>query len=128
MRLLDTDICVDLLRGHAPTVNWLSSLTGEIAIPGYVALELYNGCLNKTDAAGVTKFLANFDTVWPTEADCAVTLSFFPDRKLSHNLGLLDALIAACTLGRGASLCIFNVKHFASIDGLVVEQPYSKAP
>jgi predicted nucleic acid-binding protein len=45
---------------------------------------------------------------------------------LSHSLGLLDALIGACALGRGATLLTFNSKHYRMIAGLVIEQPYSR--
>jgi predicted nucleic acid-binding protein len=48
--------------------------------------------------------------------------SFF---HLSHRLGLLDALIAACALGQAATLCAFNLKHYRVIAGLITEQPYS---
>jgi predicted nucleic acid-binding protein len=43
-----------------------------------------------------------------------------------HRLGLLDALIAACALGQGATLCTFNVKHHRVVAGLVTEQPYPR--
>jgi predicted nucleic acid-binding protein len=44
---------------------------------------------------------------------------------ISQNLGLIDALIAGTTIGLGATLCTFNVKHYRNIAGLVVEQPYA---
>ena len=45
---------------------------------------------------------------------------------LSHNLGLIDSLIAATTLGLGATLCTFNVKHYRGVAGLLLEQPYKR--
>jgi predicted nucleic acid-binding protein len=45
---------------------------------------------------------------------------------LSHRLGLLDALIGACAVGRAATLCTFNVKHYRVIAGLTTEQPYPR--
>jgi hypothetical protein len=45
---------------------------------------------------------------------------------LSHGLGLLDALIAACAVGRSAPLCTFNVRHYAAVAGLVTLQPYPR--
>lgn len=45
---------------------------------------------------------------------------------MSHKMGLIDALIAACAVGRSATLCTFNVKHYQVISGLSLEQPYSR--
>ena len=39
MILLDTDVMVDVLRGHYPAVTWLRSMQDkEIGMPGLVAL------------------------------------------------------------------------------------------
>ncbi|MFP5285904.1 MAG: VapC toxin family PIN domain ribonuclease, partial [Thermoanaerobaculia bacterium] len=57
---------------------------------------------------------------------CARALSDFTAYHLSHRLGLLDSLIAACALGRSATLCTFNAKHYRPISGLVTSQPYGR--
>ncbi|MBE9234132.1 hypothetical protein IQ231_21295 [Cuspidothrix issatschenkoi LEGE 03284] len=45
MILLDSDIIIDFLRKYPPAISWLSSLgEEEIALPGYVAMELMQGC------------------------------------------------------------------------------------
>jgi predicted nucleic acid-binding protein len=54
--------------------------------------------------------------VWPTAADCQRALIDFIAYHLSHNLGLLDTLIAACAIGVSATLWTFNVKHYRSGD------------
>lgn len=64
--------------------------------------------------------------VYLTETDCANALSDFTAYHLSHSVGLIDALIAACAVGRNATLCTFNVKHYRAIPNLVIEQPYSR--
>ena len=128
MRLLDTDICIDLLRNYPQTVQWFSTLAGPVALPGYVALELYQGCHNKQEVHEVDVFLSRFSLIWPNEADYTSVLTIYPSLRLSHSLGLLDALIGACALGSGAILCTFNIKHFQAIPALLLEQPYSKTP
>jgi predicted nucleic acid-binding protein len=45
-------------------------------------------------------------------------LSDFTAYHLSHKVGLIDALIAACAVGRNATLCTFNVKHYRIIPDL----------
>ncbi len=46
--------------------------------------------------------------------------------KLSKNLGILDALIASTAVGAGETLATFNVKHFKSVPGLTIIQPYKR--
>ena len=72
------------------------------------------------------KLVAPLPVVWPTEADCQRALSDFTTCHLSHSLGLLDAFIAACAIGLGATLCTFNVKHYGVVPGLVTAQPYTR--
>ena len=41
MLLLDTDVMIDVLRGHDVALEWLHSLADEtIGLPGFVAMEL----------------------------------------------------------------------------------------
>jgi predicted nucleic acid-binding protein len=35
-----------------------------------------------------------------------------------------DSIIAACAVGRSATLCTFNAKHYRVVPGLVMDQPY----
>lgn len=48
MILPDTDIMVDILRDYPPAVQWMQSLGDEaIALPGFVVMELIQGCQTK---------------------------------------------------------------------------------
>jgi len=70
--------------------------------------------------------VAPLQVVWPTEADCSRALSDFAAHHLSHGLGLLDALIAACAIGRSATLWPFNVKHYQVVPDLATAEPYTR--
>ncbi len=72
------------------------------------------------------RIVAPLPIIWPTEADCNRALADFTAYHLSHNLGLLDSLIAACAVGRSATLCTFNAKHYRVIPDLVMVQPYKR--
>ncbi|MBW4449873.1 MAG: PIN domain-containing protein [Spirirestis rafaelensis WJT71-NPBG6] len=126
MYLLDTDVLIDIQRGHAPAIAWFSSLPEIPSVPGFVVMELIQDAQNMQQVRNALKLVAPLPIVWATEADCARALSDFTMYHLSNSLGLLDALIAACAVGRGATLCTFNLKHYRVVPGLVTEQPYTR--
>ena len=127
MILLDSDIMIDFLRKYPPAISWLSSLgEEEIALPGYVAMELMQGCGNKLELQEIRKFIANVEVIWPTPETCDQALETFADYNLSHNLGLIDALIGQTSIAFGLPLHTFNVKHYAVIPGLIIIQPYKR--
>jgi hypothetical protein len=127
MLILDTDIMIDLLRQFPPAIAWLDSLGAtEIMLPGFVVMELIQGCRNKAEQDQLAQTLRAFQMVWPSAAACDAALNDFATFRLSHNLGLLDALIAHTALELHAPLQTFNQKHYASITLLVTVQPYPK--
>ena len=127
MRLMDTDVLVDVLRRSAPAVHWLASQgQSEFSLPGFVVMELLSGCANRREAVQVQNLARGFATVWPTAEDCHRALSGFAERHLAHGLGLIDALIAELAVGLDVPLCTFNVKHYRAVPGLKIEQPYQR--
>ncbi len=126
MYLLDTDVLIDIQRGHAPAITWFASLSELPSVPGFVVMELIQDSQNKQQLSNALKLVAPLPVVWATEADLTRALSDFTTYHLSHSLGLLDALIAACAVGQGATLCTFNVKHYRVVPGLVIAQPYTR--
>ncbi|QDL10322.1 VapC toxin family PIN domain ribonuclease [Brasilonema octagenarum UFV-E1] len=126
MYLLDTDVLIDIQRGHAPAIAWFANLPEVPSVPGFVVMELIQDARNMQQVRNALKLVAPLPVVWATEADCAPALSDFTTYHLSNSLGLLDALIAACAVGRGATLCTFNVKHYRIVPGLMTAQPYTR--
>jgi predicted nucleic acid-binding protein len=126
MYLLDTDVLIDIQRGHAPAVNWFNSLTTLPALPGFVVMELIQDAPNAVQVRRVLKLVAPLTVVWPTPTDCSRALADFTTYHLSHNLGLIDSLIAACAVGLSATLCTFNAKHYRVVPGLNIERPYTR--
>lgn len=124
MDLVDTDVLIDIQRGHPPALAWFAGLAELPAVPGFVVMELLQDARSAREVRQVLRLVAPLPIVWPTEVDCARALSDFTAYHLSHGLGLLDALIAACAVGQSASLYTFNVKHYRIVPGLVVVQPY----
>ncbi len=126
MRLLDSDVLIDFQRKYPPAVAWYRSLTDIPGIPGFVIMELIQDAQNRSQVQEVLRLVSPMPVVWPIEADCIRALADFTAFNLSHRLGLLDALIGACAVGRAATLCTFNVKHYRVITGLTTEQPYPR--
>lgn len=128
MIILDTDILIDILRGYAPAIEWLASLEDEeLALPGYVVMELVQGCDSKADLQRLQKFIADFEVIWPSPATCDEALNIFIRLNLSHNLGLLDAMIGQTARALDVPIYTFNRKHYAVIPGLTSVQPYQKS-
>lgn len=126
MILVDSDI-VDILRGYTPALEWLTSLDEEaITLPGYVVMELMQGCTNKIDLQSLQRFIADFEVIWPDSRACNDALETFATFNLSHNLGMLDALIGQIAVSLNVPIYTFNCKHYAAIPNLMTIQPYRK--
>lgn len=89
-------------------------------------MELVQDAHNAQQVQQAVRLVAPLPVAWPTEPDCARALSDFTALHLSHGLGLLDSLIAATAVGKGATLCTFNVKHYRAVPGLATLQPYKR--
>lgn len=129
MRLLDSDVMIDLLRRHQPTMDWLGSLPDAPGLPGVVVLELIWGCRNKKELRVVNDLVKSFRVYWPSADESNQAISLYSQLRLNYlKMGIPDILIAVCAMGLGATLCTFNTKHMAAVPGLSVEVPYSKTP
>ncbi len=126
MLLLDTDVLIDVQRGHTPALAWFAGLAEVPSVPGFVVMELIQDARDGRQVREALRLVAPLPVVWPTVADCQRALADFTAFHLSHGLGLLDALIGACAVGLSAELCTFNVKHYRVIPGLVTAQPYTR--
>ena len=126
MYLLDTDVLIDIQRGHEPAIAWFSSLTDVPSIPGFVVMELVQDSQNAQQVRKALQLVAPLPVIWASEVDCARALSDFTTYHLSNRLGLLDALIASCAVGRSLTLCTFNVKHYRVVPDLKIAQPYAR--
>jgi predicted nucleic acid-binding protein len=128
MILLDSDVMIDLLRQYPPATRWFDTLDDEeeLLLPGYVVMELIQGCRNKVEQERLRRELATYGIVWPTPADCDEALDVFTEYHLSHNAGLLNVLIGQTAVALEVPLYTFNQKHYRFIPGLQTIQPYEK--
>jgi len=128
MILLDTDVMIDLLRKYPPAVAWLGSIgEEEVVLPGFVVMELIQGCRNKVEQQKVERELGTYGIAWPSSDTCDEALFVFASYHLSHRLGILDALIGQMAVALNVPLYTFNQKHYAAIPKLETVQPYEKS-
>src|SRR5579872_2772345 len=115
MILLDTDIMIDINREYEPTLNWFATLAEPPALPGFVVLELINGCRDRKEMKKVERLVESFQVCWPTERDCNRAIKTFSQCYLAHGTGPTDILIGQTAVGLKATLYTFNLKHFNRI-------------
>lgn len=128
MILLDSDVLIDLLREYPPANEWFDTLPDDelVHVSGFVVMELIQGCRNKAEMDRVQRLLASYGVVWLSPADCEKALEVFSAYRLSHNAGLLDALIGQTAVAMETPLLTFNQRHYGFIPGISTIQPYNK--
>ena len=126
--MLDSDVCVDVMRGRSPAIRNRLERTDrdEVAVSSIVAAELWTGVSKSAQPDrsrdAVRAFLA-FVTVldWPAEA--APTYGEIRARleTAGRSIGALDLLIAAHAIHEKATLVTRNQSEFRRVTGLKVE-------
>jgi predicted nucleic acid-binding protein len=127
LRLLDTDVVIDLQHQFPAAIVWFAALDlSQVAVPGFVAMELIQSARNSREAASADAIVGRLARIWPNEIAADAALVDFRRLHLSHGLGLVDALIGTTARERDAILGTFNIKHYRSVPGLNTEQPYQR--
>ena len=115
--LLDTNICIYLLGGAADDLRARIEQCeeGELAISTIAMAEVMVGA-GKLQAEDEAEDLFRTLAIYPFDARAAVAYSQLPFRR-----GSFDRLIAAHALSLRLILVTNNVRDFADVPGLVVE-------
>ena len=124
--LVDSDVLIDVLRGHEPAIDWFAGLSDVPKVPGFVVMELVQSAPDKARLRQAKRLVDPLDRVWPSTLDCERALADFERFHLSHGIGLLDALIGSIAIGLGDVLCTFNAKHYRVLAGLEILKPYAR--
>src|ERR1700730_9380829 len=98
MRLLDTDVMVEVRRQHPPAVALLAGLPELPGLPGLVIMELVEGCRDAREVQRLLREIAAFPVYWPSPADQARALTTFASAHPCDRLGVLDALTGECAV------------------------------
>lgn len=127
MHVLDTDVCVDLLRDPARTLPSVRPLQerGPLLTTALTVQELHEGAHRAEDPARelrrVDRFLAALE-VLPHDRASAEVAGELAATLLDRGspIGDLDTAIAAVTLHHRGTLVTRNVEHFRRVPDLSV--------
>ena len=126
--MLDTSVCVDLLRGNDRGVSQRFDRyeMGEIAISTITLAELQHGICKSSDPAHNLEVIVDFCS--PLEIlpfDCRAAEIYGRIRtaleRVGTPIGPLDTLIAAHALAADCTLVSNNEREFQRVAGLEVE-------
>lgn len=124
MILMDTDICIELLRGNSHVLAMLEKENDSVAVSFVTVGELYYGVYRSNrleqNKALVERFLLTTPVI---QSDFEIMKNFGELKaSLSGNpLPDADILIAATSLCRCKKLISGNTSHFGRIDNLILE-------
>ena len=120
--LVDSDVLIWTLRGHAPAVAKMAGLA-EWHISAVSYMELAQGCRNKAELKAIQKaFKSEGSEVLPiTQGISDMACNLVEKYALSHSLHMADALMAATAVSHSLPLLTANAKHFSAVAGLRVQ-------
>jgi len=125
--LLDTNICIDHLRGFQPATEYLARCQEkERWISALAIMELYAAPhINPNQREKMTRLLEGLNGIIAVDPDIARKAGEFLGKyRKEHSLNPIDALIAATALNIDAVLATRNKKHFDFIPELIIDCPY----
>lgn len=131
MYILDSCICIDLMRGKLPSAYELMKRSdpSQFAIPSIVVAELEFGIEKSNDPRKTRllteRFLAPFAIV-PFDDTCARAYGYIRNqlRLDGMPIGPNDMLIAATAIAKQATLVSGNIHEFMRVKGLRLENWY----
>lgn len=122
--LLDTATIVDLLREYPPSATWIANENQIFGITKFVWMEIVAGCQNKQSLKKASTLIERFEFVPITIGDVDWASDKLVQYNLSHNLDLVDCLIASTAYRLQIPLYTRNLKHFTPLIGKLAQKPY----
>ena len=121
--LIDTNVFVDYLRNHPPSISFIESLQGKsILFSAITETELLAGSDNNVPEVR-SKLLQMLFTLAKVDVSNPAAL-LAGDLCRKYHMSIPDAIIAATCIQVGATLITKNKKDFESIRELSLKVPY----
>lgn len=126
MKVLDTDVCIEILRGNSRVLEARSQTLDLVATTWMTACELAYGAANSSKPQQnhilVTEFLATLPIL---DFNLAAAELFGRNKALLKQAGNTiadaDLMIASITLAQGGILITGNTRHYERIPHLRIE-------
>ncbi len=126
MILLDTDICIELLRGNQTVIEKRQNYDNRVAISFMTVGELFYGAERSTNRFKnmnlVEEFILSIDII-STDIEILKKFGELKANLYKNQILLPDAdiLIASVALTKCTKLITGNIKHFTRFDNLSLE-------
>jgi tRNA(fMet)-specific endonuclease VapC len=126
VRILDTDVCMEILRGNREVISRRGVVADSIATTWITAAELYYGAAKSKAPENNRILVSDFlTTVEELDLDLAAVQRFGSLKadleRRGRRLADADLFIASVALSRGAILVTGNRAHYARIPDLQLE-------
>jgi len=120
--LIDTDVIIWHMRGNEKARDAIYTLENH-AISIITQMELVQGLRNKQEQSALHRFLDQlaFDVLPVSEVISQHALFLMEEWRLSHQMLMADALIAATAIEYGTPLLTGNGKHYRFLRSLELE-------
>ena len=126
MYLLDTNICIAIIKGNENVVSHFHKKHESCYLATLVLAELYKGVYCSSKVERNLDNLQRFASLLPIiDFDEKAAIEFgkiqYELRKIGKPTGQLDALIAAVAICNNCILVTDNTRHFENISNLLIE-------
>ncbi len=114
--LCDTNVFINFFNGNEETIDIFKKLGDKrILIHSVTVMELYQGMSNNTELNRMKKKIKNYSILHFNTDVSTLTIEYINRFKLSHNLQIPDAIIAASAVTFNLPLFTYNLKDFQFI-------------
>ena len=126
MILLDTDICIELLRGNTKVLSHMQRSPEPIAVSFITAGELYYGAFNSSDPGSNSRLIMSFlESLNVIQSDNGIMGKFGELkanlRKTGQMLPDADIIVASTCLQNCNRLITGNIKHYNRFESIKLE-------
>lgn len=125
MTIVDTDVLIDFLNGHAPTRIDDQLARGVLSTTAITAYELRRGARSEKALRSVELLLAQLEEIVPfDDAAAGEAAAVYRDlAKTGQIIGKADLYVAGICLASDARLITRNLREYGRVAGLEVAKP-----